>query len=96
MGGCGCDLFWLGVGESDVFGRVWESVGECTIYKAVTTEHHISLNSQFMIVLNGIICFSVQFCDNSLLMLKARFQVFSFSSKKAQGFSSDRKSLMLF
>ena len=89
MGGCGCDLFWLGVSESDVFGRVWESVGECTIYKAVTAEHHI-LDSQFMIVLNGIICFSVPFCDNSLLMLKAGFQVFSFSSKKAQGFSSDR------
>ena len=69
MGGCGCDLFWLGVGESDVFGRVWESVGECTIYKAVTTEHHISLNSQFMIVLNGIICFfrfkNQQFSANS-------------------------------
>ena len=56
--------------------------------------HHISLNSQLNVVLNGIICFSVQFCDNSLLMLKKRFQVFSFASKKVQGFSSDRKILM--
>ena len=47
-----------------------------------------SLNSQFIVVLDGIIC------DNSLLVLKMRFQVFSFSSKKVQGFSSDRKILM--
>ena len=53
-------------------------------------KHHISLNSQF-IVLDGIICFSVRFCDNSLLVLKMCFQVFSFASKKAQGFSSNRK-----
>ena len=37
-------------------------------------------------------CSSVQFCDNSVL--KMRFQVFSFASKKVQGFSSDRKILM--
>ena len=57
----------------------------------MTKKHHISLNSQFNVVLNGIICFSVRFCDNSLLVLKMRFQVFSFASKKVQGFSSDRK-----
>ena len=39
--------------------------------------------------------FSVWFCNNSLLVLKMRFQVFSFASKKVQGFSSDRKILML-
>ena len=44
--------------------------------------------------MNGIICFSVRFCDNSLLVLKMRFQVFSFASKKVQGFSSDMKILM--
>ena len=56
-------------------------------------QHHLSLNSQF-IVLEGMICFSVQFCDNSLLVLKMRFQVFSFARKKVQGFSSDKKILM--
>ena len=54
----------------------------------------VSLNSQFTVVLNGIICFSVRFCDNSLLVLKMRFQVFSFASKKVQGFSRDMKILM--
>ena len=57
--------------------------------------HHMSLSSQFIVVLNVIICLPVQFCDNSLLVLKMRFQVFSFASKKVQGFSSDRKILML-
>ena len=47
---------------------------------------YISLNSSFTVVLNGIICFSVRICDNSL---------FSFTSKKLQGFSSDRKILVL-
>ena len=46
------------------------------------------------VVLNSMICFSVRFCDNSLLVLKMRFQVFSFASKNVQGFSSDRKILM--
>ena len=41
-----------------------------------------------------IICFSVRFSDNSLLVLKMHFQVFSFESKKVQGFSSDTKILM--
>ena len=54
----------------------------------------MSLISQFVVVLDGIICFSVQFCDNSLLVLKMRFQVFSFASKKTQGFSSDKKILL--
>ena len=48
-----------------------------------------------MVVLDGIICFSVRFCDNSLLVLKMRFQVNFFASKNVQGFSSDRKVLML-
>ena len=61
--------------------------------QAMTKQHHISLNSQFVFVLNGIICFSVRFCDNSLLVLKTRFQVFYISSKKVQGFSSDRRIL---
>ena len=54
----------------------------------------MSLNSQFNVVFNDIICFSVRFCDNSLIILKMRFQVFSLASKKVQGFSSDRKILM--
>ena len=59
----------------------------------ITKYRHISLNSQFNVVLNSIICFSVRFCNNSLLMLKMRFQVFSFASKKVQGFSNDSKIL---
>ena len=55
----------------------------------------MSLKSQFTVVLNDIIFFSVRFCDNSLLVLKLRFQVFSFASKKVKGSSSDRKILML-
>ena len=38
------------------------------------------LNSQFIVV--WVICFSVRFCDDSLLVLKTRFQVFSFAAKK--------------
>ena len=48
-------------------------------------QHHLSLNIQFNAVLDGIICFYVRFYNNSLLVLKMRFQV--------QGFSSDRKIL---
>ena len=55
--------------------------------------HHISLNSQLTIVLDGIICFSVGFCNNSLLVLTMHFQVFSFKRKKLQGFSRDRELL---
>ena len=38
--------------------------------------------------------FFVRFCNNSLLVLKMHFEVFSLASKKVQGFSSDRKILM--
>ena len=61
----------------------------------MTKQHHISLNNQFTVALNGIFCFSVRFWDNSLLVLKMRVQVFFFASKKLQGFSSDREILML-
>ena len=54
--------------------------------QALDKQHHISLYSQFTPVLDGINCFSLRFCDNSLLALKMRFQVFSFASKKVQGF----------
>ena len=37
----------------------------------------------------------MRLCDNSLIVLKMRFQVFSFPRKKVQGFSSDRKILLL-
>ena len=48
---------------------------------------YVSLNSQFIVVLNGIICFSIRFCDNLLLELKMRFQVFrSFGSKRHKDF----------
>ena len=62
--------------------------------RAMNKQQHTSLNSQVIVVLDGIICFSVQFCDNLILALKMRFQVFSVASKKVQGFSSDRKILM--
>ena len=58
----------------------------------------LHLHLQFFLIfvaLNDIICFSVRFCDNSLLVLKMRFQVFPFTNKKVQGLSSDRKILML-
>ena len=55
---------------------------------------HISLNSQFNVVLNEIICFSVRICDNPLLVLKRIFQVFFSATKKLQGFPSDRKMLL--
>ena len=57
---------------------------KCQFFNQKKQLHRISLNSQFTDVLNSIICFSVRFCDNSLLMLKVRFQVFSFASKKVQ------------
>ena len=49
-----------------------------------TINDHILLNSQFTVALNDIICFSVRFCNNSLLVLKMFLQVFSFASKKGQ------------
>ena len=68
----------------------------CPVFRmsAIGRFHCISLNNQFTVVLNSIICFSVRFCDSSLLVLKMRFQVFSFSSKKLQWFFSDIKILM--
>ena len=57
-------------------------------------KHYVSLNSQFTIVLNDIICFSVRFCDNSLLGLNMHFQVILSQAKSARKFSSDRKKLM--
>ena len=39
--------------------------------------------------MHGKICFSVWFCNNLLLVLKMRFQVFSFESIIVQRFSSD-------
>ena len=44
--------------------------------------------------MDGIICFSVRFCDNSLIVLKMRFQDFSFASKNVHGFSNDKEILM--
>ena len=63
--------------------------------QAMNKYHHISLNSQFIVVLDSLICFSVRFCDNSLLVLKMPPQVFSFASKKKQGSASDGKITML-
>ena len=65
-----------------------------SIKQAMNKWHHISLNNKF-IILKGSIWFSVRFWDNSLLVLKMRFQVFSFASQKIQGFSSDRKTLII-
>ena len=62
--------------------------------QAMNKLHHIPLKSQFIVALDGLICFSVRFCHNSLLVLKMRFQVVSFASKKIQRFSSDRRMLM--
>ena len=63
--------------------------------QAMNKYQYISVNSQFIVVLDGIICFSVRFYDNSQLVLKMRFLVSPFASKKVQGFSNDRKISML-
>ena len=42
----------------------------------------LSLNSRFTVFLNVMICFSERFCDNSQLVLKMRFQVFSCARKR--------------
>ena len=60
----------------------------------ITKQYHILLNSQLNVVLNSIICFTVRFCDNSLLVLKMYFQVLSFVSKTLHGFCSDIRILM--
>ena len=52
------------------------------------------LNSQFILFFWMAFFFSVRFCDNSLLVLKMRFQVFCFTSRNVQGFSNDKKILM--
>ena len=44
--------------------------------QAMTKEHYISLNSQFTVAWDGIICFTLRFCDTSLFVLKMNFQVF--------------------
>ena len=46
----------------------------------------MSYNSQFTVVLNDIICFSVRFCDNSLLGSKMGFQVFLSQAKRYKDF----------
>ena len=48
----------------------------------VNRKHRESFNRQFTTVLNIIICFSVRFWDNSLLVLKMTFQVFLFRKQK--------------
>ena len=80
----------IGVLE-DTINLLQLSVGNRQFLNQNNQWHHISLNSQFTVVLNGIICFSVRFKDSSLLVLKIRFQVFSFTSKEVQWFSCDRK-----
>ena len=59
-----------------------------------SNEKITSINSQVIVILDGIICFFIQFCDISLLVLKIRFQVFYFASKKVQAFSIDRNILL--
>ena len=56
----------------------------------------MSLNSQFIVVSDGIICFSVRLCNNLLLVLKMHFQVFPFANKKVEGLYSDIKIVMSF
>ena len=51
------------------------------------------LHITYIVVLDGIICFSERFYDNSLL--KMRFQVLPFESKKVQGCSSDSKIILM-
>ena len=52
----------------------------------MTKYHHIALNRQFTDVLNSIICFSVQVCDNSLLVFKkCVFRFFLSQAKRYKG-----------
>ena len=51
------------------------------------------LNSQFTSVLNGIICFSVRFCDSSLLVFKKC--IFRSCLSQAKRYKGDREILML-
>ena len=57
-----------------------------SIKTTITNQHHISLNGQFTVVFNGIICFSVRYCDKLLLVLKMRLQVFISQAKRCKGF----------
>ena len=50
---------------------------------------------KFTGVWDSVNCFSVWFCENYLLVLEIRFQVFYLTSKKIQGFSSDKKILLM-
>ena len=51
----------------------------------------MSLNSQFTIVLNDLICFSVRSCDNSLFVLKCFFRSFLLQAKRYKGFPVTKK-----
>ena len=75
------NLFLLSV-ISDLFALSVEKRPIFEPKQAMNKEHHISLYSQFVVVLHAIIFFFlVPFCDNSLLVLKMRFQVFSLARK---------------
>ena len=50
--------------------------------KTMSEQHPISLNSQFTVVFNDIICFSVRFRNNSLSVLKDAFSVLYFYKQK--------------
>ena len=52
----------------------------------MTKQHHILLNSQFAVILNGIIFFIVRFCDSSLLWLKFFFRFFLSQERRYKGF----------
>ena len=45
-------------------------------------KHYISLNSQFIVVLDGIVCFSLRFCDNLLFSVKYAFSAPFFCKQK--------------
>ena len=77
------NLFLLSV-ISDLFALSVEKRPVFEPKQAMNKEHHISLYSQFVVVLYAIILFFflVPFCDNSLLVLKMRFRVFSLARKK--------------
>ena len=46
----------------------------------------MSLNRQFTVVLNDMICFSVRFCDNSVLVLKCILKSFPSQAKRYKVF----------
>ena len=60
-----------------------------------TTNEKAFPDIKFTGVLDSVNCFSVWFCENYLLVLEIRFQVFYLTSKKIQGFSSDKKILLM-